>query len=100
MKLYQYTIILLMLIIVALITREITIMFYKCPPCLEQKDVKLSFKDNFIKMFENASPWPGINQTLYKIKKKEQSNDELLPKKSNVESYEASDVVNDDIDFW
>lgn len=53
------------------VAKEITIMYYKCPPC--KNDVMesgLSFKKNFKRMFENPSPWQGINQTLFGTKKK------------------------------
>ena len=52
------------------VVRELTIKYYKCPPCdNEYISSGISFKDNFKTMFEKPSPWLGINQTLFRRKK-------------------------------
>ena len=66
MKLYNYIIITLLLIVTIFVTREITIYFYKNPYLpTEIIGSEIPLKDNFGSMFENPSPWPGLNQTIF-----------------------------------
>lgn len=66
MELYNYIIITLLLIVTIFVTREITIYFYKKPFLpTEILGPTISFDDNFRSMFENPSPWPGLNQTIF-----------------------------------
>ena len=108
MKLYQYIIILLLIICAMFVAKEITIMFYKCPSCKDDvMESGISFKDNFKTMFNKPSPWQGINQTLLGTKNKDNTeinnnndnNDNNNDNNKEYDKYDGYDKYDDEYEL-
>ena len=76
----------------------------------ETQETNISFKKNFKILFNNPSPWPGLNQTMFVEKQELSESKGLINKKSINKKSINNDVsidedsnnifIDDTIGFW